>query len=372
MTRHDLDRRRFMALAAWATAGMSAIGATRAVAQTAPAKMPEITSIPEKLKGTGEVRIAAYGGTAQDAERTAYYQPFEKLSGIKTLDFAGADINKVKAMVETGNVQWDVVQLGQSTVKNLMKKGDYFEKIDYELVDTGNIDPLYRYDYSLDMLVWSEVMGYRTDAFGGKIPVGWVDFWDTKKFPGDRALGGAGPSTPELEFALMAAGVPPDKVYPIDVDKAFASYDKIKSNVVKWWETGAIPPQLLTDKEVVLTSVWNGRMAALQTAGVPAAISWDQGLLKRDCWAVPKGSPNKANAMKFVAFSTLAISQARLSMLIPYGFVNNKSPDYLSEQQLSVLPSAPAIKAKLVPYNYDWWVDNRDTVIAHWNKWILA
>jgi len=372
VTRHDLDRRRFMALAAWATAGMTAVGATRAVAQTAPANMPEISSIPEKLKGTGEVRIAAYGGTAQDAERVAYFKPFEKLSGIKTTDIAGADINKVKAMVETGNVQWDVVQLGRSTVKNLMKKGDYFEKIDYELVDVGNIDPLYRYDYALDMLVWSEVMAYRTDAFGGKVPVGWADFWDTKKFPGDRALGGAGPSTPELEFALMAAGVPPDKVYPIDVDKAFVSYDKIKSSIVKWWETGAIPPQLLTDKEVVLTSVWNGRMAALQTAGVPAAISWDQGLLKRDCWAVPKGSPNKANAMKFIAFSTLAISQARLAMLIPYGSVNNKSAEYLTEQQLSMLPSAPAIKAKLVPYNYDWWVDNRDTVIAHWNKWILA
>jgi putative spermidine/putrescine transport system substrate-binding protein len=170
----------------------------------------------------------------------------------------------------------------------------------------------------------------------------------------------------------MAAGVAPDKVYPIDVDKAFASYDRIKASVVKWWETGAIPPQLLTDKEVVLTSVWNGRMAALQTAGVPAAISWDQGLLKRDCWAVPKGSPNKENAMKFIAFSTLAISQARLSMLIPYGSVNNKSAEYMTEQQLAILPSGPAIKAKLVPYNYDWWVDNRDAVIAHWNKWILA
>jgi putative spermidine/putrescine transport system substrate-binding protein len=129
---------------------------------------------------------------------------------------------------------------------------------------------------------------------------------------------------------------------------------------------------MLSDREVVLASVWNGRMAAIQAAGVPAAVSWPQGLLKRDCWAVPKNSPNKANAMKFIAFSTLAISQARLSMLIPYGFVNNKSADYLTEQQLSVLPSAPAIKSQLVPFDYDWWVDNRDAVVGRWNKWILA
>jgi putative spermidine/putrescine transport system substrate-binding protein len=359
-----LGRRGLLALSA------AMLASWRALADDAP--LPDIPPIPDKLKGSGELRIVAYGGTAQDAERKAYYQPFEAMSGIKVHDFPGADLNKVKAMVDTGNVEWDVVQLSQGSVKNLRKHGDYFEKIDYELVDTANIEPAYRTEYSLDMLVWAEVMGYRTDAFKGAVPVGWKDFWDLKKFPGDRALGGAGPSTPELEFALMAAGVPPDKVYPIDIDKAFASYDKVKSAVVKWWETGAVPVQLLTDKDVVLTSVWNGRMAALQAAGVPAAISWDQGLLKRDAWAVPKGSPNKANAMKFIAFSTMAVPQARLSSLIPYGSVNAGSAKYIAPKQLALLPSAPEIKAKLVPYDYEWWSQNRDAVVAHWNKWVLA
>ena len=211
----ELDRRAFLALGA--AAASWAGSRVRARADDAP-KLAEYTSIPDKLKGAGELRIAGYGGTAQDAQRKAYYEPYGRLSGVNVKDFAGADINKVKAMVETGNVEWDVVQLSRGTVRNLMKKGDYFEKIDYDLVDTDHIDPVYRYDYALDMLVWAEVMAYRTDAFKGAIPVGWADFWDTKKFPGDRALGGAGPSSPELEFALMAAGVPPDKVYPIDID----------------------------------------------------------------------------------------------------------------------------------------------------------
>ncbi len=165
-----------------------------------------MTAVPAALKGSGEVRVAAYGGTAQDAERKAYFEPFAALSGIRVRDFPEADLNKVKAMVDTGNVEWDVVQFSRSSVENLMKKGDYFEKIDYDLVDVAHIDPVYRYEYALDMLVWSEVMAYRTDAFKGAVPAGWADFWDIKKFPGDRALGGAEPSTPELEFALMAAG----------------------------------------------------------------------------------------------------------------------------------------------------------------------
>ena len=363
----ELDRRAFLTLGAAAgLAGLHGAQAQEAV------KLAEYTSVPDKLKGSGELRIAGYGGTAQDAQRKAYYEPFGRLAGVNVRDFAGADINKVKAMVETGNVEWDVVQLSRGTVHNLMKHGDYFEKIDYTLVDTANIDAVYRDEYALDMLVWAEVMAYRTDAFKGAVPAGWADFWDTNKFPGDRALGGAGPSSPELEFALMAAGVPPDKIYPIDIEKAFASYDKIKASVVKWWETGAVPVQMLTDKEVVLTSVWNGRMAAIQAAGVPAAVSWPQGMLKRDCWAVPKGSPNKANAMKFVAFGTMAISQARLSSLIPYGSVNNQSDQYIAPKQLAVLPSSPAIRSQLVPYDYGWWTNNRDAVISRWNKWVLS
>lgn len=361
----SLGRRHVLALGAAAS-----LASWRALAQDMP--LPPIPPIPEKLKGSGELRIAAYGGTAQDAERKAYFQPFEAMSGIKVHDFPGADPNKVKAMVDTGNVEWDVVQLSQGTVANLRKHGDYFETIDYDLVDTANIAPLYRSDHACDMLVWAEVMGYRTDAFNGAAPVGWKDFWDTEKYPGDRALGGAGPSTPELEFALMAAGVPPDKLYPLDIAKAFASYDKIKPSVVKWWETGAVPVQMLTDKEVVLTSVWNGRMAAIQAASVPAAISWDQGLLKRDAWAVPRGSPNKANAMKFIAFSTMAVPQARLSCLIPYGSPNAQSAQYVPPQQLALLPSAPAIRPKLVPYDYAWWTENRDAVIDHWDKWVLS
>ncbi len=342
------------------------------IGSRAEAALPEIASIPDAFKGTGEVRIATFGGAMQQAQRRAYFEPFERLSGITVRDFAGSDVTKIKAMVETGTVDWDMAQLGRSTVLNLQKRGDYFEKIDYDIVDP-DVEPGYRFEYGLEMLVWAEVMGYRTDAFGGAVPSGWADFWDTKKFPGDRALIGAGSgNSPELEFAVMAAGVPPEKVYPIDMDLAFASYDKIKADVVKWWETGAVPPQMLTDREVVLTSVWNGRMAALQQAGVPAAVSWKQGLLKRDCWSVPKGAKNSANAMKFIAFSTMAVPQARLSMLIPYGFVNRKSVDYVPPARMEVLPSAPGIRSQLLTYDYAWWVDNRDAVVTRFNKWLLG
>jgi putative spermidine/putrescine transport system substrate-binding protein len=339
---------------------------------SAQAAWPEVTSIPDALKGTGEVRIATFGGTMQETQQKAYFEPFEKLSGIKVRAFPGSDPTKIKAMVETGNVEWDMAQLSRGSIMNLQKHGDYFEKIDYDLVDSG-VDAAYRFEYGLEMLVWAQVLAYRTDAFKGAVPKGWADFWDIKKFPGDRAMiGTSAGGWPEMEFALMAAGVPPGKVYPIDIDKAFESYDRIKKDVVKWWDTGAVPIQLLTDREVVMTTVWNGRMAALQAAGVPGAISWSQGLLKRDAWGIPKGAKNKVNAMKFAAYSTMAIPQARVALGIPYGSVNNKSNEYIPAERLQVLPSAPAIKSQLVNYDYDWWIDNREAVVNRFNKWLLS
>lgn len=338
----------------------------------ADAPWPEQTSIPDSLKGSGEVRIATFGGTMQDTQAKAYFEPFEKLSGITVRAFPGSNPLKIKAMVETGNVEWDMAQLSRGTILNLQRQGEYFEKIDYSLIDDG-VGAEYRFEYGLEMLVWSQVLAYRTDLYKGATPKGWADFWNAEKFPGDRAMVGTGAGGwPELEFALMAAGVPADKLYPLDIDKGFASYDKIKKSVVKWWDTGAVPVQLLTDREVAMTTVWNGRMAALQAAGVPAAISWSQGLLKRDAWGIVKGAKNKANAMKFAAYSTMAIPQARVALGIPYGSVNDKSNQYIPPGRMEVLPSAPEIKSQLVRYDYDWWIANADAVVARFNKWLLS
>jgi hypothetical protein len=199
------------------------------------AAWPEQTTVPDILKGSGEVRIATFGGLMQEVQQKAYFEPFEKITGIKVRAFPGSDATKVKAMVETGNVEWDMAQLSRGSIMNLQKRGDYFEKIDYDIVDPG-VEAQYRFEYGLEMLVWAQVLAYRTDAFKGAVPSGWADFWDTKKFPGDRAMFGTNSGGwPEMEFALMAAGVPADKLYPIDIDKALASYSKIKKDVFKWW-----------------------------------------------------------------------------------------------------------------------------------------
>jgi len=183
--------------------------------------------------------------------------------------------------------------------------------------------------------------------------------------------GGTGGLVPFLEAALIADGVEKDAVYPIDIERAYNSLSKIKGDVVKWWEAGAQPAQALTDNEAVMVHAWNGRIAAIQAEGAPAGITWNEGMLATDVWAIPKGAKNAENAQKFTAFITMAIPQARLSMLIPYGFVNEKAAEYIPAERLAQLPTAPQYKDQMFERNAEWWVENRDAVLERWNEWIL-
>jgi putative spermidine/putrescine transport system substrate-binding protein len=373
----DLSRRRFIARAG--RFGLTAAAAafmTRHVAMPTPAlaaDLPAITDFPEKLKGSGVVRVCSYGGAFQAAQRAAYFKPFEELSGIKVIESEGPDIAKVKAMVDTKNIEYDVGEYDRASILNLQRKGDYWEEIDYSLFDTDNIDAAFRYKYSIDMLPYAQIFAYRTDAFGGAEPTDNPDLWDTKKFPGARCLqAGSGGLAPDLEVATMASGVARDSVYPMDIDKAFASLAKIKPDVDKWWTAGAMPAQLLNDNEVVMATAWNGRIYAIQQSGAKVKPVWKNQLLRTDVWAIPKGAPNRVNAQKFSAFITMAIPQARISHIIPYGFVNNKSAALIPPDRLPQLPTAPDIKKDLLIYNTAWWTDNRDAVIARWNKFVIT
>lgn len=375
----DWSRRQFIrnaarfGLTAAAAAAMTRhLAFTPALAAT-PADLPKITSIPDRLKGSGTVRVCSYGGALQDAQRIAYFKPFEELSGIRVIESEGPDPAKVKAMVDTHNPEYDVSELDGGDVLNLMSKGDYFEEIDYSLFDTANIDSVFRFKYYINMLPYAQVYAYRRDAFKGRMPATNHDLFDTDGFPGPRSLqSGASGSNADLEVAVMSAGVAPDKVYPINLDQAFAVLKRVKSDVEKWWDAGALPAQLLNDNEVVMATAWNGRIAAIQAAGAPVDIVWQDQLLRNDCWAVIKNAQNKENAQKFTAFITLAVPQARLSMLIPYGFVNNQAAQYVPAERLKSLPTAPDIRGKLVNFDTKWWADNIDACVNRWNSFIVG
>ncbi len=215
-------------------------------------------------------------------------------------------------------------------------------------------------------------MAYNKKTLKGAKPASsWADFWDVNNFSGPRALQDQGPFN--LEFALLADGVPMDKLYPLDLDRAFKKMDKIKNNITVWWKNGAQQVQLLTSGEVNYSSAWNGRVNVAQSKGVPLEIVWNGGCMDLDWWCVPKGNPNKDLAMKFIDFALSAERQGeQAAKYIAYGPTNLNAFKYIPANRAKQLPSYPENLKKQFMHNADYWGKKLSKVTERWKTWMIS
>ena len=325
--------------------------------------------IPGLLQAQQKLVFASWGGDLQNAQRKSHLDAFEKETGIKVIEDSTVGFGKLKAMVESKNVEWDVVDLGERHVIVGGREG-LLEPLDYKIIDKSLLFPQSSREFGVASFYYTHGIAYSTRTFSVQNhPKTWAEFWDVKKFPGPRTL--RDNPKDNLEFALMADGVVPNKLYPLDVDRAFRSLDKIKPHVTKWWTSGNQPAQLLTDGEVVAAGLWHGRAITVKNQGAKVDIEFNQSMLLSDWFAVPKGAKNKELAMKFIQFTCQAKQQALFSNLITYSPANPKAFELISKERAAILPTSPENIKNVVPGNEDWWGTNFNTMEERWKAWIL-
>ena len=156
--------------------------------------------------------FVSWGGTTQDAQKQAWAEPFSESSKIKVVQDGPTDYGKLKAMVESGNVQWDVVDVEADFALRAASEG-LLEPLDFTTIQRDRIDPRFVSDHGVGSFFFSFVLGYNEGKLGANKPVDWSALFDTKTYPGKRALY-KWPSPGVLELALLADGVPADKLYP--------------------------------------------------------------------------------------------------------------------------------------------------------------
>ena len=221
--------------------------------------------------------FSSWGGTTQDAQKAAWAEKFMVSTGINVVQDGPTDYGKLKAMVEANGVTWDVVDVEGDYAAQAGPKG-LLEKLDFTVIDKTKLDPRFVTDYSVGSFYYSFVIGCNVDAVAA-CPKSWADLFDTAKFPGKRTFyKWSAPGV--IEAALLADGVAADKLYPLDLDRAFKKLDTIKSDII-WWSGGAQSQQLIASAEAPFGSVWNGRMTALEKSGVFPRRS--QGNEKQGC-----------------------------------------------------------------------------------------
>ena len=180
----------------------------------------------------------------------------------------------------------------------------------------------------------------------------------------------------------MADGVPMDKVYPIDMNRAFASLDRIKRHIHVWWtggaqstqllqSSGAQSTQLLQSSEVVMTPVWNARRQAIIDGGTPATTVWNQGVHAADGWGIPKGTPRTADAQRLVKFFARPDRQAARAIVLGSAPSNPKALATVPPDRARQLPTAPENLSRMLASNDDWWLASREEAIERFNAWLI-
>lgn len=316
--------------------------------------------------------VCNFGGGSQKVLTKVFFEPFEKETGIKIVPTSPPRLPKLKAMVESGNVEWDVVVLLDSWVERA-SKDNLLEPIDYSNIDKSDLFPDAVSKYGAGIFFFATGMAYSKEAYPkGNYPNTWAEFWDVKKFPGKRGMYKGAMEV--LEFALMADGVSIDQMYPLDVDRAFKSLDKIKPHISLWWRRGQEPVQALVQREVDLSTAWLTRITGAERGGAPIGANLNQAILRVDMWGVPRGCKNKKEAMDFVAFTTDPMRQALLTNLMPFGPVSKKAFDYISTQAAENLFSSSKNAARMVILNPEgriWWGQNEAEVLERFQQWLL-
>ncbi len=344
-------------LLAGAILGASALAMAPAQAQSEPAK-------PDKIVMNDS------GGATQAANRKTFYNAFEEKYGITIINTSPVDMGKLQAMVASGNIEWTVTEIsGPDAV--MAERSGLLEPLDRSVIDFSTYpEHLRERQYVFPKSAYSTIIGYRTDVFGeGKGPQNWADFWDVKKFPGPRTMQNS--PVENLEFALMADGVAPQDLYPLDVERAFKKMDEIKPHIAAWWTTGAQSAQLLVDQEAVIGTAWNGRYYALVKEGAPIAMEWNQGAIKESAFGIPKGAKDAYWGQRLLALATDAKLQGEYASIIGYPGLNLEATQYTDPEMVPYLPTSPENLPKQFWIDLQWWADHRAELNERWARWLL-
>ncbi|MFL6628950.1 MAG: polyamine ABC transporter substrate-binding protein [Burkholderiaceae bacterium] len=317
-----------------------------------------------------QITVVNFGGANANAQKKAFYEPYEKTgTKVVAVEYNGEQA-KIKVMVDSRNVTWDAVEVESPDVARGCDEG-LFEKLDWTKIgNKADFLPAAVTDCGIGVFVWSTVMAWDGDKLKAG-PKTWADFWDTKKFPGKRGLRKG--ARYNLEFALMADGVKPADVYKVlatkeGADRAFRKLGELKGNI-QWWEAGAQPPQFLVAGDVVMTTVFNGRIDAANREGKHLQIGWIGGIYDLDYWAIPKGDPNKDAALKFIAFASTADAQAEYARNIAYGPTNKHALAKLDAKTLANLPTSPANAKDALQMNLKFWADQGEDLEKRFASW---
>jgi len=323
------------------------------------------------LKGSGDLVICTWGGASTDTMKEVWFEPFSQATGINVTTASVPDIAKLEVMEGIGNVEWDLLDAEGTQMELAMKKG-LLQPIDYDLifkiVPREQIDPKVIKEYGVGSVAFSTVIAWNTGLFGSEGPQNWMEWADTLRFKGRRAL--YAQPRPSFEIALMAAGVPPEKIYPINIDDAFKALDALKPKIDLWVEKTSQWGVLMQNGEVDLmgSSLSRTLDEKKRTGGVD--FTFNQSIVEQDYWVIPKSAPGGANAQKMIAWALMAKGSLGFASRMPFNVANTSIYGDIPKEMQQQLPGYPGNASRNLQIDQAWWTANADQVRLRWLDWL--
>lgn len=340
---------------------------TSAILSTSALAAPYLST--HALAQDRELVVCSWGGAYQTALRQAFFDPFEQETGIRVVDTSAPAVAQVRAQVESGNVEWDVIEGGSRWYPVLVELG-LVQKLDLSRIDTSNLTEIAVRSHGVAPTLVSMALCFNKEEVGDDRPSGWADFWNVERFPGPRSLGAD--VTYNLEFALLADGVAPEDLYPLDVERAFAKLEEIRPHIRTWWEQGDQPTQMLSSGEVTYSSGWSSRILAAELQGQPIGLTWGQASFSPSFFMIMTDAPRTDAAYEFIDFSSRPEPQAEIARLIPVGVSNNGASAMIPDEVESILPTSEENFPQQWELQGEWLAENFDAINDRWQRFLLG
>ena len=333
------------------------------------------------------ITVATWGGPYEHSQVKAYFEPFTKKTGIGIeIERYEGGLDALRRQVGGDEITWDLVDMTMADNRAACRQG-LLEPIDHSMLLPALDGTPAGEDFvdgaltecGVSQIVYAMVIAYNRDAFPGERPARMKDIFDTRRFPGKRAL----QKLPEgnLEWALRSYGVPREDLYHLlsterGLRLAFDRLDDIRDQVI-WWTSVDQPVELLVTGEAVIASHYNGRLFdAAVIHGHPIETIWDAQIYELGSWGVPRGTPRLEEVLEFIRFATGTRPLADQAKYISYGPARRSSMQLVSTHAKTGvdmrphLPTSPANFGTAILKDTEWYGSLYDRIKARFDAWL--
>ncbi|MFJ6654363.1 PotD/PotF family extracellular solute-binding protein [Microbacterium sp. NPDC091313] len=315
---------------------------------------------------SGQVVWADFGGPTNESRQVAYFDGFVDDTGVDVVSSSIEDA-VYYPMLEGEDGDYDVFQVSTA---DILAYPDHIQEIPAD-AQGDLIDEKLR-PYVVGGFYIGIAQGWLTDTYADGGPQNWKDFFDTEKYPGKRAWPGSpGFFDGSYEIALLADGVAPEDLYPLDLERATKKLDSIRDDLV-FYQSYPEVQQLLSSGSAAIAVSVTGQFKALQNSGLDVTVQWNQAFQALNGFVIPEKSSNPDAVKALAEWINKPENQAVFTERTGYGPVNSAVFDELSDEVADNVVNGPAHADGLLQWDEQWRADNKDLLINSYTAWLAG